>query len=163
MKSLKTVMLALVLICGFGLSAAHAENADEGSSKMPGAQKRHEGVGKKFQEVYSQLNLSDDQKKQLQNNRQQNKDKRKAMFEKMRATKEAFDQELMKPDLDMNKINEIQLQFKASQSQMIDDRLNSILEVRKIMTPEQFSKFISLMKKHKHEEGHEESHEEEGK
>ena len=32
---------------------------------------------------------------------------------------------------------------------MLDNRLNSILEVRKILTPEQFKKFIGKMQEHK--------------
>ena len=111
----------------------------------------HQRMEKKVQEIYDQLNLTDEQKKQLESNKLKNKDSRKSGFENMRSLKETLNQELMKPDLDMNKINEIQAQMKSYQSQMGDERLNSILEVRKILTPEQFSKFLTLMEKNRHD------------
>ena len=104
---------------------------------------------KRNQEIYTQLSLTDEQKKQLEDNKQKNREKRKALFEKMRSYKDALNKELMKSNLDVNKINVIQAQFKVLQSQMTDERLNSILEVRRILTPEQFAKFVLLMDQHK--------------
>ena len=111
----------------------------------------HKRSGKKGEEIYSQLNLSNEQKKALEKNKSQNGETRKAFFKQLHSYKEALNGELMKPELNMDKINEIQSQLKAFQAQMADNRLNAILEVRKILTPEQFVKFISLMEKHEWE------------
>jgi len=107
-------------------------------------EKRPEHQGKMF----DQLNLNDKQKQAMEANKAAHRGKVKQDFEKMKALKEEFNAELMKPKLDMGKINSLQKQFKALQAQLADDRLNSILEVRKILTPDQFSKFISLVKEH---------------
>ncbi|MBF0504317.1 MAG: Spy/CpxP family protein refolding chaperone [Candidatus Omnitrophica bacterium] len=111
-------------------------------------------------------NLTDAQKKQLKENFKKQKEAMKAVFEQMKTNKEALNQELAKPDSDMNKISQIQTQIKTLQAQMVDDRLNSILEVKKILTSEQFAKFLEFKAKHKfgkhgHHKGYREGHDEE--
>jgi Spy/CpxP family protein refolding chaperone len=101
-----------------------------------------------FKKMFEQLNLSDKQKQAMEANKAAHRGKLKHNFEKMKALKEEFNTELMKPKLNMGKINTLQNQFKTFQAQLVDDRLNSILAVRKILTPEQFAKFISLVKEH---------------
>jgi len=90
------------------------------------------------------LNLSDDQVKQLADIHQKKKEAMKSDFEQMRTNKEALEAEIVKTSADMTKINAIQTQIKTLQSQMIDDHLNFILEIKKIMTPEQFAGYMAL-------------------
>ena len=151
-------IFAYVFVLGFLLApAVHADSDGNSSSEYSDAfQKRHGRMEKKIQEIYNQLSLTDEQKTQLENNKQKNREKRKALFTKIRSYKDALNKELMKTNVDMNKVNDIQSQFKALQSQMTDERLNSILEVRRILTPDQFTKFVLLMEQHKREEASEE-------
>ena len=129
------------------LSLAHAENPGvEGPS-----QKWH--PGQRIQEIYNQLNLTDAQKKQLEANKRQHRAKSQSVRQEMKIYREALQQELMRPQLDLSKINAIHNQIKSLQSQMEDDRLSSILAVRAILTPEQFLKFVNLMHQHKQEHG----------
>jgi len=134
------------------LTLAQAQNApaDAGSS-----QKWH--PGQRAQEIFNQLNLTDDQKKQLETNKQQHRAKMETSRQEMKTYREALKDELMKPQLDMAKVSQIHGQLKTLQAQMEDDKLASILAVRAILTPEQYLKFIGLMEKHK--PGHEEDHE----
>jgi Spy/CpxP family protein refolding chaperone len=127
-----------------GFLAAPVVHADEGWKGM------HEKRGKNIQEIYTQLKLTDEQKKKLEDNKTKHHEQKEGTFKKMRSLREALKQELMKSALDMNKINEIQTQIKAFQAQTADDRLNHILEVRAILTAEQFAKFNALMEKRKH-------------
>ncbi|MBI3602396.1 MAG: Spy/CpxP family protein refolding chaperone [Candidatus Omnitrophica bacterium] len=140
MKSMKVLMITVLMCSVMALPLVYAN--DQGG--------KHEWRGKKIQEIYNQLNLTDDQKKQLESNKQKQRQQMKAVFEQMKTQREAFRQELMKPNLDMAKINSIHAQMKTLQEQMADNRLNSILEVRKILTVDQFSKFTSLMEQHRH-------------
>lgn len=110
---------------------------------------KQEGKEKGFHKIFDQLDLSEDQKKQLGTNKEQQREKMKAVFEQMKSQKDALKQELMKSQLDMNRINAVQSQLKTNMGQMADNRLNSILEVRKVLTPEQFSKFLALMEEHR--------------
>jgi len=147
MTKLKKILFGVFGLYVFAaLSMAHAENpGPDGSS-----QKWHSG--QRIQEIYSQLNLTDDQKKQLEANKQQHREKMKSVRQEIKTDKEVFKEELMKPQLDILKINQIHNQVKSLQNQMEDEKLNSILAVRAILTPEQFSKFVNLMHKKEHDE-----------
>ena len=153
MINLKKVMFVYVLVVAVLIApAVYAQKGDEDSTdKSSFFQKRRDMMDKKISEIYAQLNLDDDQKAKLEENKQKHRGGKRGVFEKMKSYKDALNQELMKPDLDMNTISGIQSQIKALQSQMVDERLNSILEVRKILTPDQFTKFITMMEKHKRE------------
>jgi Spy/CpxP family protein refolding chaperone len=147
MEKFKKILFGFIGLYIFvALSLAHAQatpGPDESSAKWH--------PGQRIQEIFNQLNLTDDQKKQLEMNKQQHRAKMESSRQAMKTSREAFQQELMKPLLDRPRINEIHQQIKALQSQMEDDKLNSILAVRTILTPEQFQKFVNLMHRHKQE------------
>ncbi|MBF0486182.1 MAG: Spy/CpxP family protein refolding chaperone [Candidatus Omnitrophica bacterium] len=157
MKKVFVWMLLMVFTAGPMAYAVGPYLLDDNAVKTKGHEtqgqvrddRRDERFNKQIQDIYNQLALSDEQKTKLEENKKNKQLQRKASFEKMHASMEALNQELMKPDFDMNKINAIQAQIKAVQAQMSDERLNSILEVRRILTVEQFSKFVSLLEKHK--------------
>jgi Spy/CpxP family protein refolding chaperone len=146
MTKLRKVLLGCIGLYVFGAVSLVCADTTPTAQAFPQKEK-YEGKG--IQEIYNQLNLTEIQKKQLENNKIQHRAKIKSDREQMKSYREAFQQELMKPLLDMNKINEIHNQLKALESQMADDRLNSILTVRTILTPQQFSEFATLMHKHK--------------
>ena len=104
------------------------------------------------------LNLSDDQVKQLKDIWEKSKASMKAVHEQMKANREALDAEIVKSAPDMNKVNDLQTQFKALQAQKTDAHLNALLDIKKILTPEQFAGFMALkkesrLKKHMMEHG----------
>ncbi len=131
------------------LSLAHAQGAPQ-----PGATSPKWHTGQHIEDIYNQLNLTDDQKKQLDSNKQQHRSKMWMARQQMKTYKEEMRSALMSLQLDIPKINQIHSQIKSLQDQMEDDKLSSILAVRAILTPEQFLKFVGLM--HKHREEHEE-------
>ena len=144
MTKFKKVLFGVIGLFVFTvLPLAHAENpGPDGSSP-----KLHSGHW--IQEIYSQLNLTDDQTKKLEANKQQHRARMEGARREMRVEKRALQEELMKPQLDMLKINGLHYQIKALLSQMEDIKLSSILTVRAILTPEQFSRFVNLMHQHK--------------
>ena len=149
MTKFKKVLFGFFVAYLFALlSLAQAQNASgaDGSS-----QKWHSG--QRIQEIYNQLNLTDVQKKQLEANKEQHRAKIQSTRQEMKTYREALQQELMRPQVDLPRINAIHNQIKSLQSQMEDDRLSSILAVRAILTPEQFLEFVNLMHKHKQEHG----------
>ncbi len=102
------------------------------------------------------LNLSDAQVKQLKDIHQKQKEAMKSIFEQMKSNRETFNAEIVKAAPDMIKINDIQAQLKTIQSQIADNHLNSLLEIKKILTPEQFAGYMALEKEEKlmRHEGH---------
>jgi Spy/CpxP family protein refolding chaperone len=53
----------------------------------------------------------------------------------------------------MNRINRLHSETKKLHAEMADHRLEGILEVREILTPEQFSEFMELTGKHRRGKG----------
>lgn len=151
MRYFKNVMVITLAVLGMLIASnvyAFEKGNAQGRECAMSAEKGKK-MDEKHQKMWDQLNLTPEQKKQLEDNKAKNREGMKATFEKMESYRESLKAELMKPELDMNKINDIQSQIKLLESQMTDSRLNSILEVRKIMTREQFEKFIELTGKHK--------------
>jgi periplasmic protein CpxP/Spy len=137
----------LGFIGAYVLVALPLANAQDAGPE--GAPKWH--AGERTQEIFSQLNLTDEQKKLLEANKEQHRAIMQRARQEMKASREAFQAEMMKPQLDMPQINAIHNQIKILLSQMEDNKLSSILAVRAILTPEQFLKFVNLMHKHKPE------------
>lgn len=151
-KLKEAMVVSMVIFAAIPVIYARAEDssADHFTSQAASwRQERRERIKERIQEIYSELNLTDAQKEQLKANKTKHREQRKAGFEKMRSYKETLKQELVKPDMDKKRIKEIQDQLKAAQAQIADDRLDSILEVRAILTPEQFTKFMTLMEQHR--------------
>ena len=97
--------------------------------------------------LFHRLHLTDAQKTQLKDIWKKQRETMKSTVEQIKVNKKALNQELLAATPDMNKINAIQTQLKTLKTQMMDNRLNSTLEVKKILTAEQFGKYIELQKK----------------
>jgi len=92
------------------------------------------------------LNLTSDQEKQLKSLHESQEQTMKTTMESMKSIRQAFESEIVKANADMSKINDLQNQLKTIQGQMADNHLNSLLAVKKILTPEQFAGFMALKK-----------------
>lgn len=106
----------------------------------------------------AELNLTKEQQKKLDTHRIE---QRAAMEKAMLDIKEK--REELKAALEQPKLNRIALQkindeLKDAQNEMADQRLEGILYVREVLTPDQFKKFLSLapeMKEHGRKEWNE--------
>lgn len=153
----KMTGLVMIVVLVLSASVVRADNGNggnfasgqSGGQSAPSQEKHEWKHGKMKGKFFHHLNLTEEQKKQLEGNWQKEREAMKIIFEQIKSNREALDQELAKLTPDMNKINDLQSQWKTLQSQMADNRLNSTLEVKKILTPEQFTKFFDLKKEHK--------------
>ena len=104
--------------------------------------------------------LTDDQKKQLKDIWQKQKEAKKTAFGQIKSDKEALTNELLQTTPDVNKINDLKSKLEALGVQMLDNRINSDLEVKKILNAQQFAKYLEFQKhkfygqSHKGEGGH---------
>jgi Spy/CpxP family protein refolding chaperone len=105
--------------------------------------------GKSCHLMAKALNLTEDQQKQLKDIKQKQRETMKSTFEAIKANRGAFNEEITKATPDMAKITDLQNQLKATQAQMADNQLSSMLQIKKIMTPEQFAGFMALKKERK--------------
>jgi len=143
MRKVKVVTLLIVaVLVGLSTSIIYA------ASPIPLAQQK-EAIMKKMdakrQEIYNDLGLTDEQRKLLEENENKHREQTKALFTQLRQKMNSLRQELEKSELNMQAIYQTNNELKQLQAQMLDNRLERILEVRKILTPEQFKKFEDKM------------------
>jgi len=117
-------LLMLCLVCA-------AANAAE---KMP------KGMAK-------DLNLTPDQKKQMQTIFERQREDEKKDLKSIRALQTALDEELIKDRPDESKIKSTVNEIKQIQIKLLDKHFDSTFALRKILTPEQFRKFIEKGRK----------------
>lgn len=96
-------------------------------------------------EICRQLNLTPEQDEQLQAHRNRHGKQQEDIKGRIWAKKKELKQELQKPDLQMEKINQLHSELKFLLGQKEDHHLEGILEVRKILTPQQLAKFLDLI------------------
>jgi len=149
MLDMTKLFLGLMLSAAVVSASPMLAYADNG-----GGNKESWHQGQKDHMMAQILNLSEDQVKQLKSVHEKQKTAMKSVFEQMKSNRETFNAEITKASPDMNKINDIETQIKALQSQMADNQLNFLLETKKILTPEQFAGYMAL-KKQRELMGHE--------
>lgn len=150
MKNKKSVLIGMAVLACFALLTPRVFSEPEGEDQEENAQC---GPGERMQakcgELYKELGLSGEQKKMLDENKAKNKDAMKETFSQMKEKRELMKEELQKEEINTAKVTEINNELKALQSKMQDAKLSSILEVRQILTPEQFKKFSEKVDKRK--------------
>lgn len=141
----KKMILGFYLISCLSLvSLAQADEGKKWGKRDFG--KWQEEMDKKINEIYRKLNLSDEQKKLLDANKDKHRAQKKASKEETMSYRKLLREEIMKPDMDTNKVNELHAKIKELDAKETDERLQAMLEVRKILTHEQFVQFFQLMK-----------------
>jgi len=111
-----------------------------------------EGIKEKkearFKEVFKELDLTPEQEEQLKNHRTQSRKRMKGFRKKVADKRDELGKELQKQELDMEKINQLNTELKVIHSEMQDNRLKGILEVRNILGTEQYTKFREFIGRH---------------
>jgi len=98
-------------------------------------------------EMHKQLGLTADQEKQLEEHKTAHKNGMNLLYENIKTKRKELAEELQNEELDMEKLMKIHAELKVLNGQKEDSRLESILEVREILTPEQFATFIEHTRK----------------
>ena len=137
---IKNIIFSSAVILALSASISCAEHCNTGSQQKKSFSENPEA---RHEQLYKDLNVTEGQKKLLEENKSKHREQMKAMFNDIKEKRALVRQELQKDQLNMEKIRQINGELKSLQAQMLDYRLERILEVRKILTPEQFKKFIS--------------------
>ena len=87
------------------------------------------------------LNLTPQQQQKLQNNRKAQRERMSQLLGQMKEKQQLLRQELQKPSVTKASLAPILAEIKSLQAQLIDSRIEGILAVKGILTPEQFAKF----------------------
>lgn len=141
----KMKLIAICLLTAFALTSV-AYAVDNPTQSKPVRDKLREHFSK-------ELNLTPEQQNKLTENRKAQYEKmtqlRKAMSEKEAKLREA----LKAPGVTKASVEPIANEIKSLQAQLIENRIDGILAVRQILTPEQAAKFDQMAEKHKKNRG----------
>ena len=103
--------------------------------------------------MFKDLKLTADQEKQVQSMFEKQKADEKQDFEKIKEFQDILDQEFLKDHPDESKIKSTINDIKKIQTKLLDKHFDHMFALRKILTPEQFKKFIEKGKKMRAKKG----------
>jgi Spy/CpxP family protein refolding chaperone len=124
----------------------YAENGDDYHAQRGYSRQKQE----KFNKLIHQLDLSDEQVARLDTHKQAKMESRQRLYAKLAEHKQALRNELEKPESDNTRIKQIADSIKQVQSEIFDERIKGILEIKSILTPEQYSEFKEKISRYKH-------------
>jgi len=142
MKMTKASFMAVVIMAmvfsATCLYAGGAWNATQGE----GGKEAH------FKKMVEELQLTPQQKEALDKDRAEFDAKSKDLRDKAHQARMDLKQELDKPTSDKSRIGALASELKALAGQQIDNRIDQVMALKKILTPEQFDKMKSSMERH---------------
>lgn len=169
MNNVVCLALAVIAVMFFSAPAIYAEDASTGTqvqaapqdgnkeggecpqmdeAKMAEHKKRME---EHFNKMASEIGLTADQKAALDKDREEFMVKSKDLKTKMKAAKKSLKEELDKAATDEAKVAGIVKELTDLSAQQIQYRVDKVMAMKKVLTPEQFTKMQESMKKHKGE------------
>ena len=93
-------------------------------------------------DIFKGLNLTADQQKQMQSLFEKQRTEEKKDFERIKELEGKLDEEFLKDRPDESKIKAATNDIKKIQTKLLDKHFDRLFDLRKILTPEQFKKFI---------------------
>ncbi|HLF18718.1 MAG TPA: Spy/CpxP family protein refolding chaperone [Candidatus Omnitrophota bacterium] len=145
-RFIKRTAVFLGLILSFFLVSSVNVYAEKDNGKMGEHKKDWE---EKVNKMYDELGLTPEQRTALKQHKETHRGEMKALREQIQAKREELKNEIQKADFDEGKVRAISNEVNTLQGKMAEHRLNGMFEVRKILTPEQFTKFQELKEDHK--------------
>ncbi|MFH1857878.1 MAG: periplasmic heavy metal sensor [Candidatus Omnitrophota bacterium] len=136
MNTLKRVIVFLGILTLVSSVSALAQPPGEG----PGGADRQRDRERMRQEFIQELNVTPEQQEKLDNQRREHQTRGKELVEKLRAKQLELRTELEKPAIDKNKVNAIVSEMKTLMGKRLDLRVEGILAMRSVLTPEQVAK-----------------------
>lgn len=98
-------------------------------------------AGGPFREMAKELNLSVEQIRRIEDNRRQHMEQGRRLMVDMMKNRDDLRRELAGIEPDMENVMRIQQRIKSLLSEKEDSRLQGIMDLKKILTPEQFTAF----------------------
>jgi Spy/CpxP family protein refolding chaperone len=144
----RAIYFVSAAIIGAVLSASLAFSQPPGGGWQD-SEVRKERMASRMQAMEERLGLSDAQKELLAAHRANQREAATELRTRLQETRKALKAELTEPELDSAKIDLLQGELKSLHAQKADHRLAGVLEVREILTPDQFSELMALKGKHK--------------
>jgi Spy/CpxP family protein refolding chaperone len=97
--------------------------------------------------IAKELNLTQEQQVKLEANRKAQRQEVTKLLTAIKEKQAKLGEELKKPGVTRASIQALVNEIKSLQAQLIDSRINGILAVKQILSPEQFDKFGQMTEK----------------
>lgn len=148
MKSIFKVVFVLAIIgtmvfCNTLSYAGHEGGGGSGYGKCGG--REGQGHGKKgghgpdvFGPMLEEIDLTDEQEAQIEEQKEVQKEKSKELWQKIKAKHDELRTELEKPESNKEAIDKTVSELNALNAEKMENRVNGILAIKGILTPEQF-------------------------
>ena len=161
MKKLLSSLMAVLFTAGIALAQppelpAEPDGMEPPQIGMDGDMQRppkmskqdQKKMKKSFEEIAKELNLTDEQKQQIETMAKTDKEKRKEIRNQIREKFKAVDAELLKENYDINVVNGLTDDIKSLQGEMSKMNIDGKIQMRNILTYDQF-KQIEQMRQNK--------------
>jgi Spy/CpxP family protein refolding chaperone len=96
-------------------------------------------------EMSKALNLTAQQEQQIRELQKSNFERSKQLRAELRDKRNALGEELNKQSSDMSKVKALAADIKDIEGRLIDQRVESVIKMKEILTPEQYQKFQNTM------------------
>ncbi len=143
-KSLKTLVVLTALSLSLMSYQANAQGP-QNNQKGSGHRMRKEMMGK----VIEDLGLTQEQQESMKTYRSQNQERIKGLHEKLRQAHQALKAELEKEKSSNKVIKDIATSLNNVQAEMVDNRIDSVLKMKEVLSPEQFKQFTEKIEEHR--------------
>lgn len=143
-RSMNARIMGMVLATSLFLALPVYAGEEDGN-------KSEERGAKMMEKMTADLGLSQEQQDQMKAMREANKERSKALKDKIRGIREAMKTEINKLDTDMAKVNAYVEQLAALYKEKMNQRIEGILGMKKVLTPEQFGKLNAKMEEKRKE------------
>ncbi len=100
--------------------------------------------GAHFQDLMDKLDLTEEQRETLKARREENLEKMKELREAMNENRQALREELLKDDYSKTAVKKTVREMKDIQGDMIEQRVDHFLQMKEVLTSEQYRKFTEL-------------------
>ena len=134
--------LAAWMLCGNALAAEEAKQATAPDAKSA----KHDWEGKR-DAFFDELKITPEQRQKLKAHREANKEKMKAVRSELKAKHDELRNLLKEPTVDKAKLEAVRADIRNLTGKMVDQRIESMLMLKEILTPEQFTKMNEKMEK----------------
>jgi periplasmic protein CpxP/Spy len=111
------------------------------------AQPSDSAKGRHMERMFADLNLTRDQKAKLKSLHETMKGSHKQVFDQMKALREKTKAELLKPQPSKPVLDGYAAQFGDLHKQLAQKRSDHMLQIKAILTPDQFAKLLSREEK----------------
>ncbi|MFH1379136.1 MAG: Spy/CpxP family protein refolding chaperone [bacterium] len=142
----KRMVLAGVLAVMLAGGNFCAWSFDGHNGPYGGNERKKDGMREKF---IKKLDLSPEQQEQMKKQREAHRAQRKEINRKMKDLQDQLKTELNKEQVNSARVDGIASEMKGLQSSLVDQRIEAVLSMKNILTPEQYKKMQELKEKKK--------------